>query len=56
MRLLTHLILGHVRGRSHGPTLAAQHGVGASGLWRWAVVEVETVGMLVRGAGIDLRY
>lgn len=25
MRLLTHLILGHVRGRSHGPTLAAQH-------------------------------
>ena len=25
MRLLTHLLLGHVRGSSHGPTLAAQH-------------------------------
>ena len=52
MRLLTHLILGHVRGRCHGPTLAAQHGRpgGRIGSDReLVVVEAVTVGMLVLG-------
>jgi hypothetical protein len=53
VRLLTHLLLGHVRGRCHGPTLAAQHAGRVGGLCELArtgllvVVEAETVGMLV---------
>jgi len=43
MRLLTHLLLGHVRGRCHGPTLAAQHG--------GRVVELAEIGVLVGGGG-----
>ena len=45
MRLLTHLLLGHVRGRCHRPTLAAQHG-GGRVVGFLMVVEAVTVGML----------
>ena len=49
MRLLTHLLLGHVGGRCHGPTLTAQHAgrVARIGSDReLVVVEAVTVGML----------
>ena len=50
MRLLTHLLLGHVRGRCHRTTLAAQHGWpgGRIGSVVVVVVEAVTVGMLGR--------